>query len=168
MTAKLQALMAAGRWRDERGVNMLDSGMPFHTTYPTRDGGHMAVGCLEARFYREFVRLVGADLDPAEHYTPAGWPVMGKRIAEAFPSRTREEWTQLFAGSDACVTPVLSLREAAEWPQLASCGAITVHDELLQAAPAPRFSACLQPHPSTPPRLDRDRDEILSELGIES
>ena len=162
----IHALLGAGTWRDQRGVNMLDGGMPFYDTYATSEGGHMAVGCLEPRFYREIVTLLGVDLDPADQYRAASWAAAREAITAAFRARTREEWTRVFAGSDACVTPVLSMREAANWPQLAARGTLSA-DEPLQAAPSPRFSASAAPTPTPPPLPDQDRDEILRELSME-
>lgn len=161
----VHALLGAGQWRDQRGVNMLDGGMPFYDTYATSDGGHMAVGCLEPRFYREFVRMLDVELDPADQYRAETWASTRELVAEAFWSRTRAEWTEVFAGSDACVTPVLGIREAAEWPQLASRGTLLTGSGPLQAAPAPRFSASAAPATTPPPRPDQDREQILKELS---
>lgn len=161
----IHAFLGTGRWRQERSANMLDGGMPFYDTYATSDGGHMAVGCLEPRFYREFVALLGADLDPVDQYRSESWPATRETIATAFLGRSREEWTEVFDDSDACVTPVLSTTEAATWPQLASRGTLSQENGSLQAAPAPRFPACEQPLPGPPPKPDQHREEILRELS---
>ena len=113
LTAFVYGLRAAGAWQDERGVNLLDTGAPFYDTYRTADGGYVAVGALEAKFYAALLAglgLSGADL-PGQH-DRAGWPVLRARFAEAFASRTRDEWAEVFAGSDGCVAPVLSAAEA--------------------------------------------------------
>jgi len=157
------ALRGAGRWRDERGTNRLDSGAPFYDTYRTCDGGHMAVGALEPVFYERFV--TGLGLDPASlppQDDPAGWPELREWFAKAFASRTREEWTATFVGSDACVTPVLSFDEAAEHPHLAARRTIVEVDGVRQPAPAPRFSRTPAPDPQRPPPEPAGLDAVLA------
>jgi len=146
--AVLQAMaygsLADGLWADKRGVNLLDTGAPYYDVYATADGRYMAVGALEGQFYAEFVRLLfapeGAPADlPAQHDT-ARWPQMRERFALRFASRTQEEWTKLFSGTDACVAPVLPMSEAPRHPHLAARGTFTESGGVAQPAPAPRFS----------------------------
>ncbi|MER0449370.1 CaiB/BaiF CoA-transferase family protein [Streptomyces sp. Edi4] len=141
LATMIHAMVAAGGWQDRRGVNLLDGGCPFYGTYETSDGQYMAVGALEQRFYDEFVRLLGIqDVAPARN-DPAAWPQLRTAVADRFRTRTREEWTALFEGSDACVAPVLSLTEAPRHPHLAARATFTAYDGVTQPAPAPRFSA---------------------------
>jgi alpha-methylacyl-CoA racemase len=147
-TAVLQAmtygLLAGGAWTDKRGVNLLDTGAPFYDVYATADGRHMAVGALEPRFYAEFVRLLfapdgpGAGI-PAQHDRNR-WPELRALFAERFASRTQAEWTEVFAGTDSCVAPVLTMTEAPGHPHLAARGTYAEADGVVQPAPAPRFS----------------------------
>ncbi|MEU2116236.1 CaiB/BaiF CoA-transferase family protein [Streptomyces sp. NPDC016459] len=140
LTTMIHGMLAAGGWQDRRGVNLLDGGCPFYGVYETSDGGHMAVGALEEQFYAEFVRLLGIeDVAPARRDL-ARWPELREAVADRFRSRTREEWTAVFDGSDACVAPVLSLREAPAHPHLAARATFTEHGGIAQPAPAPRFS----------------------------
>ncbi|MEE1926982.1 CaiB/BaiF CoA-transferase family protein [Streptomyces sp. TRM 70351] len=141
LTAMIHGMLAAGVWHDERGVNLLDGGAPFYGVYATSDGGHMAVGALEERFYAEFVRLLGLDPRDADRGDATGWDALRDAVAARFRTRTRDAWTAVFAGSDACVAPVLSLREAPGHPHLAARGTFTEHSGVVQPAPAPRFSA---------------------------
>ncbi|MGW0119367.1 CaiB/BaiF CoA transferase family protein [Streptomyces sp. NPDC003327] len=141
LTTMIHGMLAAGGWQDRRGVNLLDGGCPFYGVYATSDGGHMAVGALEERFYAEFARLLGIeDVAPARRDL-ARWPELRAAVAARFRSRTRDEWTAVFDGSDACVAPVLSLREAPAHPHLAARATFTEHAGHTQPAPAPRFSA---------------------------
>ncbi|MFF7971338.1 CoA transferase [Streptomyces sp. NPDC007905] len=141
LSAMIHGMLAAGGWQDRRGANLLDGGCPYYGTYETADGRHMAVGALEARFYEEFLHLLDLDdLAPARTDWTR-WGELRERVAARFKSRTREEWTAVFEGSDACVAPVLSLREAPHHPHLAARGTFTEHAGLTQPAPAPRFSA---------------------------
>lgn len=128
-------------WQDRRAANLLDGGCPYYGTYETADGKHMAVGALEPRFYEEFTRLLGlADFADARRDW-VRWGELREAVAARFRSRTRDEWTDVFAGTDACVAPVLSLREAPHHPHLAARGTFTEHCGITQPAPAPRFSA---------------------------
>jgi alpha-methylacyl-CoA racemase len=140
LSAMIHGMLAAGSWQDRRAANLLDGGCPYYGTYETADGRHMAVGALEPRFYDEFTRLLGlADFaDARRDWTR--WGELRKALAARFRSRTRDEWAAVFAGTDACVAPVLSLREAPHHPHLAARGTFTEHGGITQPAPAPRFS----------------------------
>ncbi|MFE9811649.1 CaiB/BaiF CoA transferase family protein [Streptomyces sp. NPDC005227] len=140
LSAMIHGMMAAGGWQDRRGANLLDGGCPYYGTYETADGGYMAVGPLEGQFYDMFVDLLGVpELRPARKDL-ARWPELRETVAARFKTRTRDEWTAVFDGSDACVAPVLSLREAPTHPHLAARGTFVDHGGITQPAPAPRFS----------------------------
>ncbi|CAL9612693.1 CaiB/BaiF CoA transferase family protein [Streptomyces sp. enrichment culture] len=141
LASMIHGMLAAGGWQDRRGANLLDGGCPYYGTYETADGGHMAVGALEGRFYDEFLELLGIpELGPARTDLTR-WGELREAVAARFLTRTRDEWTAVFEGSDACVAPVLSLREAPHHPHLAARGTFTDHGGITQPAPAPRFSA---------------------------
>ncbi|MEU5035912.1 CaiB/BaiF CoA-transferase family protein [Streptomyces rubiginosohelvolus] len=141
LATMIHGMFAAGSWQDRRGANLLDGGCPFYGTYATSDGGHMAVGPLEGRFYAEFARLLGiADAFP-DRWDLARWDELRAAVTERFLTRTRAEWTEVFAGTDACVAPVLSLGEAPHHPHLAARSTFVEHGGRTQPAPAPRFSA---------------------------
>ncbi|MGW2629206.1 CaiB/BaiF CoA transferase family protein [Streptomyces chattanoogensis] len=140
LTAMIHGMLAAGGWQDRRGANLLDGGTPFYGAYETADGGYMAVGALEKRFYDEFIRLLGIEDEAPGRDDLAAWGELRTAIAARFKTRTREEWTAVFAESDACVAPVLSLREAPDHPHLAARGTFADHGGITQPAPAPRFS----------------------------
>jgi alpha-methylacyl-CoA racemase len=133
-------MLAAGLWTTRRGTNLLDGGVPWYDVYRTSDDRWMAVGALEPRFFAELARLLPIDATEAERADPAAWPAMRDEIAAAFARRTREEWTRLFAGTDACVAPVLSLDEAKEHPHLRARRTYVEDSGITQPAPAPRFS----------------------------
>ncbi|MFG2234748.1 CaiB/BaiF CoA transferase family protein [Streptomyces sp. NPDC048723] len=141
LTAMIHGMMAAGGWQDRRGVNLLDGGCPFYGTYETSDGQYMAVGALEQQFYDTFVELLGIRDQAPARKDLARWGELREAVAARFKTRTRAEWTAVFEGSDACVAPVLSLREAPDHPHLAARGTFTDFGGIVQPAPAPRFSA---------------------------
>ncbi|MEV5123161.1 CaiB/BaiF CoA-transferase family protein [Streptomyces decoyicus] len=140
LTAMIHGMLAAGGWQDRRSANLFDGGAPFYGAYETADGGYMAVGALEQRFYGEFIRLLGIGQEAPSRDDLAAWGELRTTIAARFKTRTREEWTAVFEESDACVAPVLSLREAPQHPHLAARGTFVEHSGLTQPAPAPRFS----------------------------
>jgi alpha-methylacyl-CoA racemase len=129
-----------GTWQDQRGVNFI-GGSHFYGVYRCSDDRHVAVGPVEPQFYaifRDKLGLTDADFDLQRD---AGmWPELRRRVAAVFATRTRDEWCAVFEGSDACVTPVLSMTESPSHPHLRARGTFTVHEGLSQPAPAPRFS----------------------------
>jgi alpha-methylacyl-CoA racemase len=140
MLAMLHSFLNVGFWREERGTNILDTGAHFYEVYETRDHQFMAVGAIEAKFYSQLLAGLGlesADL-PAQ-MDRAQWPAMKERFAEVFAAKTRDEWTNVFEDLDACVTPVLSPREAATHPYNTERD-VFVSEPESQPAPAPRFS----------------------------
>ncbi|WP_328862359.1 CaiB/BaiF CoA transferase family protein [Streptomyces sp. NBC_00306] len=141
LATMIHGMMAAGGWQDRRGANLLDGGCPFYGTYETADGEYMAVGALEQQFYNEFVELLGIKDEAPARKDFDRWDELRAAVAARFKTRTRAEWTAVFEGSDACVAPVLSLREAPAHPHLAARGTFVDHSGLTQPAPAPRFSA---------------------------
>ena len=156
LLAMTHGMLAAGGWADERGVNLLDGGAPYYAVYATDDGRHMAVGALEPKFYAEFLARLGLDEDPARQHDRNGWAGLRQRIADRFASRTQADWTRVFDGSDACVAPVLGLREAADHPHMAARGTLVARDGVLQPAPAPRFSATPAAPVAAPPARGQD------------
>ncbi|MFE9251392.1 CaiB/BaiF CoA transferase family protein [Streptomyces sp. NPDC007088] len=166
LTTMLHGMMAAGGWQDRRGTNLLDGGSPFYGSYETADGQYMAVGALEKRFYAEFVRLLGIE-DTAPGRADFGrWEELRAEIARAFRTRTRAEWTEVFADSDACVAPVLSLREAPHHPHLAARGTFTEAGGVHQPAPAPRFSATPAAPPGAPALPGADNASVARDWEL--
>ncbi|MEV6996414.1 CaiB/BaiF CoA-transferase family protein [Streptomyces sp. NPDC093982] len=141
LAAMIHGMLAAGGWQDRRGANLLDGGCPYYGTYETADGRYMAVGALEPQFYDEFVTLLEIPEHAGARKDWARWGELREAVAARFMARTRDEWTAVFEGTDACVAPVLSLHEAPHHPHLAARGTFTDHGGITQPAPAPRFSA---------------------------
>lgn len=169
LSTMVYGMAAAGLWDlHEKGVNLLDSGAPWYDTYTTSDGAHMAVGAIEPHFYATL--LEGLGLDPAElpdQYDSGRWPELRQRFGERFAEHTQTEWTKVFDGTDACVSPVLQLASAAQHPHNAARGTFIDVGGIIQPAPAPRFGRTTAPHPTPPPRYGADTDLLLDELGID-
>jgi alpha-methylacyl-CoA racemase len=146
-------LLAAGVWKNQRGVNILDSGAPFYDVYRTKDGKYLAVGALEDPFFAQFADRIGLGSDAVvRRRNPAQWPALKAEIARVIAEATRDEWVTRFEGSDGCVAPVLDLREATRDPHNVARG-VFVTDErgLVHPAPAPRFARTPARTPSAPP-----------------
>ncbi|MFI2374706.1 CaiB/BaiF CoA transferase family protein [Streptomyces sp. NPDC018964] len=166
LSTMIHGMLAAGAWQDRRGANLLDGGCPYYGTYETADGGHMAVGALEPRFYAEFLSLLGLDDQAGAHTDVTRWPELRARVTARFRTRTRDEWTARFDGSDACVAPVLSLREAPHHPHLAARSTFTDHAGITQPAPAPRFSATPTTVRTGPARPGADTDDVARDWDV--
>jgi alpha-methylacyl-CoA racemase len=130
-------LDAAGSWGPP-GTNLLDSGAPFYEVYETADGGHMAVGAIEPRFYAELLRLLAIEPDQAPQWDRTRWPELKQRFGDLFRSRDRAYWTGIFETAEACTSPVLSFQEAIEHRHNRARG--TFAGEPALPRPAPRFS----------------------------
>ena len=152
VTGMLHGFLEQGAWRDERGVNLLDGGAPFYDTYRCADCEWVAVGALEPQFYAALLEALGmtGDTSLANHLDPATWPAIRERFTAKFAERPRDEWHELFADSDCCVAPVLSLREAREDGHNRDRGIFVEVGGMPQPAPAPRFSVTEPdlPHPA--------------------
>ncbi|NGN44852.1 CoA transferase [Mesorhizobium sp. CGMCC 1.15528] len=164
LATPLFGFMAAGFWQDRRGENLLDSGAPFYDTYETADGRHIAVACLEPQFFAEFCRLLPLDQRFAKaQYDKSLWDEMRGAITDRLRMKSRDEWSALFEDTDACVAPVLSLKEAPHHPHNRARQAHVEAGSLLRPGPAPRFSRsgtqAAMPVDSTPAT-------ILSRFGI--
>jgi alpha-methylacyl-CoA racemase len=154
----------------ERGTNLLDSGAPFYDVYQTADGRWISVGAIEPQFYAQLLVGLGlsaADLPP--QLDRDSWPATKARFAEIFRQRTRDEWAKQFAGTDACVAPVLDLEEIELDPHNAARETFVAAAGIVQPAPAPRLSGTPGSLRRPPPVPGEHTAEILREwLGLEA
>ena len=168
-TALLHGLIPQGLWRDERGANMFDGAAAFYDSYETADGKYMAVGGVEPHFFAEMLALMGLDDDGrASQLDPRKWSEIKARLAAEFRTKTRAEWTEIFDGSDACVSPVLSLLEAPEHPANVARGSFVEVGGIVQPAPAPRFSRTPAAHPTPADDGGRDVQATLTDWGFDT
>lgn len=152
-----------GQLAERREANLLDGGAHFYGTYECADGRHVAVGAIEPQFYAELRRLLGLD-DAAfdAQHDRAGWPDLRDRLAAVFRTRTQAEWCDLLEGTDACVSPVLTLSEAPRHRHLAARGSFVERDGLAQPGIAPRFSRTQGTVPPPPPEAPTTVADVLS------
>jgi alpha-methylacyl-CoA racemase len=168
---------ANGQFADRTGAHFLGGGAHYYDTYETKDGRHLAVAPIEPQFQAAFLRTMNLEGDrwlraayPAydERVLEEDWPRLKLELSARFKTKTRDEWCEVFAGSDACVTPVLTLAEAAEHPHNRARQAFVDVDGIQQNAPAPRFSRTLADHPAAPPKRGSDTQAVLADWGIDA
>jgi alpha-methylacyl-CoA racemase len=166
LTTMLHGLIAQGEWRDEAGVNFADTGSPFYEVYECSDGRFVAVGAIERQFYVALLDGLGLDETKLpDRRDPTSWPELKKSFAEVFATRSRDEWAVRFAGTDACVAPVLTLTEAPQHPHNVERGTFVDFGGVVQPAPAPRFSRTQAAFGRTPPVAGDHSVEVLAEIG---
>jgi alpha-methylacyl-CoA racemase len=164
------SMRATGQWRDERGMNFLDSGAPFYEVYECADGRYVSIGSIEPKFYALLLRKLEIEDDMGGlQFERSAWPQIRERIAARFLTRSRDEWCRLMEHSDACFAPVLSLAEAPRHPHNAERGTFIEVDGIVQPAPAPRFSATPASMPAAPAAVSNAAtDELLQGFGIDA
>jgi len=141
LAAMFSGMMAANRWSEVRGENILDTGSPWYDTYETKDGRYVAIGSIEPKFYAELLERLGlAGESLPKQNDRDGWPVLREKFASVFRSKTRDEWVAAFEGSDACFAPVLTFSEARENAHNRARGTFVDLGGISQPGPAPRFS----------------------------
>ncbi|MBA2962669.1 MULTISPECIES: CaiB/BaiF CoA transferase family protein [Ramlibacter] len=165
-SASLLALYAGrvvrGDWLRERGANMLDGAPHYYRCYETADGRFMAVGAIEPQFYATLCERLGIDPASMPQQDRARWAHHADRLAALFRTATQAEWITRFEGSDACVSPVLPMDEAAGHPHVAHRRSYTTVDGVLQPNAAPRFSRSGQAVQGPPPATLSTPDDILA------
>ncbi len=165
LAAMFSGFLAAGRWTEERGGNILDTGAPWYDCYETKDGKYVAIGAIEAKFFEELVRRLRlSGLPPQNDRTR--WPEMREAFARSFKSKTRDEWCTVFEGSDACFAPVLTWSEARRHPHNASRRNFVTMANVEQPAPAPRFSRTLAAVGRPPPERGEGGEQALADWGF--
>ena len=169
LTTMFNGMAASGRWSEERGCNVLDSGAPWYDTYATRDGRHVAIGAIEPKFYAELLERLGlADAGLPPQHDRAGWPRIRAALTEAFAARTRDEWVAVFEGSDACFAPVLTFAEARGHPHARARGSYVQLAGIDQPGAAPRFSRTPGAARHAPPERGERGLEALRDWGFDA
>lgn len=134
------------RMQDDRPQSsIIDGAAPFYRVYPTADGRHFAIAALEPAFFKEFLDVSGIDFPAGEQYDKASWSGLGEKIRAFFSRRSFASLQEQFAGTDCCVTPVLSVTEAVEHPQVRRRGSIRRRGEGLMPGVAPHYTPASSP-----------------------
>lgn len=157
---------SAGQQPLERGRGLLD-GAHWARTYACADGLFISVQALEPQFNALLFSKLGLGDDPdfKSPYDPRQWGPLRKRLETVFASQPRQHWVDLLEGTDACFAPVLTPAEALDHPHMAERGVYSRKDGVLQAAPAPRFSATPSAVGKVPTRGEHSTG-ILRKAGL--
>jgi alpha-methylacyl-CoA racemase len=166
MTA-IYGMHGSGFWNNERGDNILDTGAHYYEVYETKDGKHVAIGSIEAKFYAELLRLSGLHGEELPHQQDRkSWPAMKERLKTLFRTKTRDEWCKIMEGSDICFAPVLSMEEAPKHPHMKHRGTFVEDGGVTQPGPAPRFSRTPSKIQRPPARPGEHTEEALRDWGF--
>jgi alpha-methylacyl-CoA racemase len=168
LLAMIYGHYATGRWRDQRESNIIDGGAHFYNTYECADGKWVALGAIEPTFYAALLERAQID-DPEflEQMNAGRWSALRAKLAAIFRSRPRQEWCRLLEGTDACLTPVLSLAEAPLHPQHIARAAFVEIDGVRQPAPLPRFSKTPAEVPHGPVPAGAHNASALASWGVD-
>ena len=169
MMSLFYTLAGLGQWQSKRERNLLDGAMPFYRCYETLDGGYMAVGCIEPQFFAEMLRLL--KISPEDYGSQNDRKKFAEQHAlleKTFASKTRDAWSEIFAGTDACVTPVLDYLEATEHPHNVARGGFKQVGPFLHPRKAPVFDKLENFEPAAINGLNDSATEILRELGYDN
>ncbi len=166
LMAAQYGMAAKGFWRDERESNFLDGSAPFYGSYECADGRYVAIGPIEPQFYRELLQKCGID-DPhfAKQWERAEWPALKAKLAAMFKARSRDAWSALLEGSEACFAPVLSMSEAPLHAHNVARATFVESNGAMQPAPAPRFDRTPSELPPPAPAIGADGVDLLRAAG---
>jgi alpha-methylacyl-CoA racemase len=165
----IYAMKSMGVWQTERGTNMLDTGAHFYDVYETKDQKYVSIGSIEPQFYALLLKALGLEGEELPRQMDREkWTALKVRVAEAFKTRTRDEWTEIMEGTDICFAPVLDLDEAPEHPHIKHRKTFIEAAGVIQPAPAPRFSRTA-PELVRPPSFEgQHTDEVLADFGFDT
>ena len=167
LMAAIYGLRAAGRWTDNRGDNILDTGAHYYDVYETSDGKYVSIGSIEPKFYAELLQLSGLKHEELPRQNDKNsWPTLKERVAAVFRTKTRDEWCRIMEGSDVCFAPVLSMQEAPQHPHNRQRGTFVEVDGVMQPAPAPRFSRTPSAVQRPPAQPGEHTEEALRDWGF--
>jgi len=167
LSAGHYGLRAMGIVKDEHGVNMGDTGSYFYEVYETQDGKYFSVGAIEPQFYSLLIEKMGLDAASLPNqWDVSKWGEMKELFTKTFKTKTRDEWTAIFEGTDACAAPVLTPAEVADYKHNKDRGSFVTVNGLLQPAPAPRLSRTPGEITRKPPTPGEHTEEILQEWGF--
>lgn len=170
-TAALMAMFysfsASGGFNTERGTNLLDGGAHFYDTYETSDAQYVSIGSIEPQFYALLMEKAGLDVNYFQPQMDRGrWGELKAKLTEVFLTKSQAEWCEIMEGSDVCFAPVLNLIDAAEHPHNKARQSYKVVGDMLQQAPAPRFSRTPAGDIEAPRVPGEDTTAVLADFGL--
>jgi alpha-methylacyl-CoA racemase len=167
MMGLIHGMIAQRRWGETRQSNWLDGGAPFYRCYTCSDGKFISVGALEPQFYAILLDKLGLpEAYRADQNDESTWAARTAEFAEVFAQRSRDEWAEVFEGTDACVAPVLTFSEAPQHAHMRQRGTLVDVAGVTQAGPAPRFSRSTLRDVVPPRAVGADTETVLREIGV--
>ena len=163
-------LMGQGVWNHNRGSNLLDGGAHFYGTYETKDARFVSIGSIEPQFYALLLEKTGLDQDPelAKQMSRDDWPKLREKLAAVLATKTRDEWDEIMLGTDICYAPILNFDEAVVHPHNQTRNTFVASADIVQAAPAPRFSRTEPELPEPPVAPGEHSEEVLVSMGLDA
>ena len=163
-------LMGQGVWNHNRGSNLLDGGAHFYGTYETKDARFVSIGSIEPQFYALLLEKTGLDQDPelAKQMSRDDWPKLREKLAAVLATKTRDEWDEIMLGTDICYAPILNFDEAVAHPHNQARNTFVASADIVQAAPAPRFSRTEPELPEPPVAPGEHSEEVLARMGLDA
>lgn len=159
---------AMGMWdATRRGSNMLDGGAHFYDTYECADGNYVSIGAIEAQFYALLKEKAGLDEETfGEQNNPALWPELKEKLAGVIRTKSQAEWCEIMEGTDVCFAPVLNFMDAPKHAANVARQTYIEVDDVVQPAPAPRFSRTPSEVRHGAHDLGQDTEAVLAAMGF--
>lgn len=167
MMGMIHSMLAQGTWVSTRENNFVDGGAPYYRCYTCADGKYLSVGCIEPQFFVEFLKLAKLDSALSEKQNDKSeWPKLHALFEKTLAAKSRDEWAEIFEGTDACVAPVLDFDEAVTYPHNKERSAFFKQNGVTQTTPAPRFNRSEMQLPQLASTTGSDASEILMDAGL--
>jgi alpha-methylacyl-CoA racemase len=172
--AMVAAAMLADGVTPRRGLLPLSGLFACYRPYECKDGGWVACGALEPKFWQAWCRGAGREDLIEQQFAPPGSD--GHRLVEAaFRERTRAEWEAFAAEHDCCLEPVLDLDEALDSELVRAREMVVELDQPGAAAPVKLLGLPIKldrtpgdPARAPGPALGEHTDEVLAALGYDA
>ncbi len=154
------------------GKTLLTGGAPCYRIYETADGGHLAVGALELKFWQAFCDAIGSPELRERHWALGLAPgsaeaaQVAARVGARLREKTRAEWEAVFAAVDACVTPVLTPAEALAHPHHRARGLVHRRGSVTAVGPLAAIDG-EGIAAGRAPRAGEHTRQLLAEIGID-
>ena len=166
LTSIFHSLSQSGIWNvNNRGRNLFDGGAPFYQVYETKDGHHISIGSLEPQFYQLLIEKLDLGDEFKNQMQFDKWDMLKEKLTTIFKKRTRDEWNEIFEGTDVCYAPVLSINEVMDHKHMQARNSFLKINDVTQPAPAPRFSVTPSSSPSVAPDIGQDNESIMLDIG---
>ncbi|MDC3154603.1 CoA transferase [Pelagibacteraceae bacterium] len=166
LTSIFHSLSQSGIWNvNNRGRNLFDGGAPFYQVYETKDGHHISIGSLEPQFYKLLIEKLDLGDEFKNQMQFDKWDMLKEKLTTIFKKRTRDEWNEIFEGTDVCYAPVLSISEVMNHKHMQERNSFLKINDVTQPAPAPRFSVTPSSSPSAAPDIGQDNESIMLDIG---